>query len=67
MVYAQVAFIQAMKHGEASLVIPAFYSVLVFAALYDFALYRVVPDPIAGLGAAFIVAGALLLSWQRTR
>lgn len=67
MVCAQAAFIQAMKRGEASLVIPAFYSVLVFAAVYDFALYEVVPDPIAGLGAAFIVVGALLLSWQSTR
>ncbi len=62
MVSGQAMFIQAMKRGEASLVIPAFYSVLVFAALYDFALYRVVPQWTALVGAAFIMSGALDLA-----
>ena len=61
MVCGQAMFIQAMKRGDASLVIPAFYSVLAFAALYDFALYRVLPDWVAILGAALIVSAALLL------
>ncbi|TQV66464.1 hypothetical protein [Aliiroseovarius halocynthiae] len=44
MVLGQSLFIQAMKRGEASLVMPAFYFVLVFAALYDFALFGVWPS-----------------------
>lgn len=67
MVIAQAFFIQSMKRAEASFVSPVFYTVLVFAALYDFALYGVVPDLIAILGAAFIVAGALVLAWAARR
>ena len=62
MVCGQAMFIQAMKRGDASFVTPAFYSVLVFAALYDFVLYRVAPDWVGALGAALIVSGALLLA-----
>ncbi len=62
MVCGQAMFIQAMKRGDASLVIPAFYSVLVFAALYDFVLYRVVPSWIGVLGAGLIISGAVLLA-----
>lgn len=64
MVCAQALFVQAMKRGEASLVMPAFYSVLVFATLYDYALYDVLPDALAGLGATLIVAGALMLAFR---
>lgn len=62
MVCAQALFIQSVKRGEASLVMPAFYSVLVFAALYDFLLYGVFPA-FAGLaGAALILTSALILA-----
>ncbi|MEM6464767.1 MAG: DMT family transporter [Pseudomonadota bacterium] len=61
MVCGQALFIQAMRRGEASFVMPAFYSVLAFAALYDFALYRVVPGWSAIIGAGLIVAGAMIL------
>ncbi|MCV3274443.1 hypothetical protein [Roseobacter sinensis] len=46
--------------------IPAFYSVLVFVALYDFVLYGVVPAPISLLGASLIAGGAMILA-QRGR
>lgn len=62
MVTGQAFFIQSMKRGDASFVIPAFYSVLVFAALYDLAIFDVVPTTLALLGSAFIVIAALLLS-----
>lgn len=61
MVGAQSLFIQAMKRGAASHVIPAFYSTLVFASLYDFAVFGDVPDALAVAGAALIVAGVVLL------
>jgi drug/metabolite transporter (DMT)-like permease len=62
MICAQAMFIQAMRRGEASFVISAFYSVLVFAALYDALLYQVVPHWTGLLGAAFILVGALVLA-----
>lgn len=65
MVSGQALFIQAMKRAEASLVIPAFYSVLVFAALYDFALYGTAPHWTALMGSVFIVASALLLARRK--
>ena len=62
MVCGQVMFIQSMRRADASLVIPAFYSVLVFASLYDFVLFGVAPGGIALIGAGMIVAGALILA-----
>ncbi|WP_206057291.1 DMT family transporter [Nitratireductor sp. XY-223] len=67
MVCAQSLFIQSMKRGEASVVMPAFYTVLVFAAFYDFVLYGVLPSYAAVIGAALIVAGALALAVRRSR
>ena len=67
MVTAQSLFIQSMKRGEASFVIPAFYSVLVFAAFYDFVLYGVVPAVMTAAGAALIVCGAVILALRGIR
>jgi len=65
MVSAQAFFIQAMKRGEASFVVPAFYSVLVFASFYDYAIFGVVPGAAATGGAALILCGAVVLAAQR--
>ncbi|EFL88235.1 putative integral membrane protein DUF6 [Ahrensia sp. R2A130] len=62
MVTGQAFFIQSMKRGEASFVMPAFYSVLLFAALYDLAIFGVVPSSVAIAGSVLIVAAALLLA-----
>lgn len=62
MLLAQSLFIQAMKRGDASYVMPAFYATLIFAALYDFLLFAVIPDRLAALGAGLIVFGVLVLS-----
>ncbi|MGZ2256611.1 DMT family transporter [Roseobacter sp. A03A-229] len=61
MVSGQALFIQSMKRGAASLVMPAFYFVLVFAALYDFALFGVIPSVTAIIGSATIVLSAVML------
>ncbi len=65
MVSGQTLFIQAMKRGDASLVVPAFYSVLIFATLYDFVVFGVVPSWLAIIGATLIVSGAIVLAGQR--
>lgn len=67
MVSAQANFIQAMKRGQASLVIPVFYSVLVFAAFYDAVIFRVWPGALAIAGAGLIVAGAVMLALAPAR
>lgn len=64
MVGAQALFIQALKVADASYVIPFFYATLLFATLYDFALFGELPDALGALGAVIIVAGALLLAWR---
>lgn len=64
MVSAQAVFIQAMRRGEASFVAPFFYATLVFAAVYDFLAFSVLPTAFSLAGAALIVAGAALLAWR---
>ena len=66
MAAGQALFIQAMRAGEASFVLPFFYATLVFATLYDLWIYGVIPDAISIIGATIIVAGALLLAWRET-
>jgi drug/metabolite transporter (DMT)-like permease len=61
---AQVCFIQAMKRGDASYVMPFFYTTLVFAAALDLAVFGDLPDALAVAGAGIVVAGALLVAWR---
>ncbi len=60
-VTAQSCFIQSMRGADASYAVPFMYSTLVFAALYDFALFDDVPTGLSIIGAAGIVAGAVVL------
>jgi len=62
MVSGQALFIQSMKRAPASTLMPAFYSILVFAALYDWVFNAVIPSDIAILGGGLIIAGALVLT-----
>lgn len=64
MVTAQSCFIQAMKSADASFTVPFFYTTLVFAAVYDFGLFGVIPEALSWLGAAVIIAGALFLAYR---
>ena len=64
MVLAQSLFLQGMKRGDASFVMPFFYSALVFAALYDAAVFAEIPGVLSLVGAALIVAGAIVLAWR---
>jgi drug/metabolite transporter (DMT)-like permease len=67
MVVAQALFIQAMRRGDASFVIPFFYATLIFAAFYDFLAFGVSPTATGVSGAALIIAGALVLAWRERR
>ena len=67
MVSAQALFIQGMKRGNASIVAPVMYSVLVFSAVYDWMVFAVVPTAWVAAGSALIVGSALLLAFKKSR
>ncbi len=67
MVTAQACFVSAMRLADASYVMPFFYATLVFAALYDAAIFREWPDALGFVGAAIVVAGAVILAWREAR
>lgn len=67
MAAAQGCFVQALRRAEASFVTPFSYLTLVFAGLYDAALFGVVPDAVGFAGMALIVAGAAVLAWREGR
>lgn len=67
MAAAQTCFVNAMARADASFVAPFSYATLVFAAAYDFAVFRVVPDAVSVTGAGIILAGAVLLAWREGR
>jgi drug/metabolite transporter (DMT)-like permease len=67
MAAAQACFVNAMARADASFVAPFFYAALVFATLYDAAVFHVVPDAVSVLGAMIILTGAGLLAWREGR
>lgn len=67
MALAQTCFIQSMKRAEASFAVLFSYATLVFAGLYDFGVFGVIPLPTSLLGAAIIIAGGVLLVWREGR
>ncbi|MEM9058903.1 MAG: DMT family transporter [Pseudomonadota bacterium] len=62
MISAQALFIQAMKRADASLTVPMFYTILVFAAVFDLAVFGIIPTWQAVAGACLIVVGAVVIS-----
>lgn len=67
MACAQACFVNGMARADASFVAPISYVTLIFAAFYDFAIFRVVPDWISTLGATIILTGGLILVWREGR
>jgi drug/metabolite transporter (DMT)-like permease len=57
-------FIQAMRRGDASFVVPFFYSTLIFAGIYDFLVFAVTPTTAGLIGASLIVIGAIVIAWR---
>lgn len=64
MAAAQACFVNSMARADASLVTPFSYLTLVFAVLYDFAIFSVWPDLISWLGASVILFSAAILAWR---
>ncbi|MHB2266229.1 DMT family transporter [Aliihoeflea sp. PC F10.4] len=64
MICVQALFIQALRRGDASFVMPFFYLSLIFAALYDYLVFAQVPNVASWLGASLIIVGALTIAWR---
>jgi len=64
MVSVQALFIQALRRGDASFIMPFFYTTLIFAAFYDFVTFGEIPTLSAWTGAGLIIAGALVVAWR---
>ena len=67
MAAAQTFFVNAMARADASFVVPFSYATLIFATLYDFMFFAVVPARTSIIGAVIIISGALLLAWREAR
>ncbi|MGX9355427.1 DMT family transporter [Roseobacteraceae bacterium S113] len=67
MACAQACFVNSVARADASFVVPFSYATLIFAGLYDGAIFGVWPDYVSLIGAATIVAGAVLLAWREGR
>ena len=67
MVTAQTFFIQSMRSGEASLMVPFSYATLLFAGTYDLILFDVVPDALSLTGAAIILTSGIVLAVREHR
>ena len=67
MACAQICYINGLARADASFVAPFNYATLVFAALYDFAVFGERPTAVSVLGAAIILAGALTLALREAR
>ena len=67
MALAQTCFVNAIARADASFVAPFSYATLIFATLYDIAFFGVIPDAVSLLGAAIIIAGAVLLALREAR
>lgn len=67
MATAQACFIQGMKRADASFVAPFQYATLIFAGLYDFVSFGVIPVSTSLIGAVIIITGGVLLAWREGR
>lgn len=67
MATAQACFVNAMARADASFITPFSYVTLIFAAIYDLAIFDVWPDWISIFGAVVILSGASLLAWRERR
>lgn len=67
MACAQFCFVNAIARAEASFITPLFYLTLVFAALYDFGVFGVIPGLISLAGIALILSSAALQAWRETQ
>ncbi|HEU4960522.1 MAG TPA: DMT family transporter [Sphingomonas sp.] len=63
----QLALTASLKHGPVSIVVPMDYSSLVWATLYGWLLFAVLPAPATWIGAPVIIASGLYIVYREHR
>ncbi len=63
----QIAFTAALKYAPVSTVMPMDYSALIWATLYGWLLFGVLPTPWTWVGAPVIVLSGLYIVWRERR
>ncbi len=61
---AQLAMTGAIRFGPVSVVVPMDYSSLIWATLYGWLLFNVLPTPATWIGAPIIIASGLYIVWR---
>ncbi|MFD0917498.1 DMT family transporter [Pseudahrensia aquimaris] len=67
MVCAQILFTNALRLGEAGFILPFSYATLVWATVYDAALFGTVPAPLSFAGGLIIIACGITLALREGR
>ena len=63
----QLALTGALRYAPVSTVVPMDYSSLVWATLYGWLLFGVLPTPYTWIGAPVIIASGLYIVWRERR
>ena len=61
MICAQICFLIALRSNQLNFVIPFFYSTLIFVLLYDYLIFRNLPDFLSFSGSLLIMIGGIYL------
>ena len=61
MVCAQICFLMALRSNQLNFVIPFFYSTLIFVLIYDYLIFRDLPDYSSCSGSILIIIGGIYL------
>jgi drug/metabolite transporter (DMT)-like permease len=66
MICAQICFLMALRSNQLNFVIPFFYSTLIFVLLYDYLIFRELPDFLSLSGSLLIMIGGVYLFLKET-
>ena len=66
MICAQICFLMALRSNQLNFVIPFFYSTLIFVLLYDYLIFRELPDFLSLSGSLLIMIGGIYLFLKET-
>jgi drug/metabolite transporter (DMT)-like permease len=61
---AQIFMTSSIRYGPVSLVVPMDYSSLIWATLFGWLLFDVLPTPMTWIGAPIIIASGLYIVWR---
>ena len=65
MLIGQYCFLEALKRCDVSLIAPFFYNTLIFVIIFDFIIFKNLPDNVSISGAILIIVGGLILLYRQ--